>query len=233
MLFASMSWPTQPSLTKTEAAFRALRDAIEEGRLKPGEHLPVKRLMDELAMSPTPIREALRLLQAEGLVVHHAHRGVVVAEYSPESAEEVYRLRAVLEPLATELAVERATDEQIAAMRRLHDELHAALADDRRTDVAERNAAWHHAVYAASGSRYLQEFIGRLWTAIPVRAIWLTRRAAQSMRQHDRIMAAIEQRDARRARDLMREHIEVGAESTVEHLRTISRPDGDDKETRT
>jgi DNA-binding GntR family transcriptional regulator len=215
-----MPEPTR-SITKTEAAFRTLRDAIEDGRYRPGEHLRVSRLMQDLEMSPTPIREALRLLQAEGMVEHHPHRGMLVAEYSPESAEEVYRLRVVLEPMATELAVERAEPEQLAAIRARHDALVAALREDRSTDVADLNAEWHAAIYAASGSRYLQDFIARLWQAIPVRAIWLTRRASRSLEQHWAIMEAIERGDAASARDEMRAHIEFGASSTVEHLRTL------------
>jgi DNA-binding GntR family transcriptional regulator len=209
-------------MTKTEAAFHTLRSAIEEGRFRPGERLTLTRLVQELAMSPTPIREAIRLLQAEGLLEHEPHHGVVVAEYSPEKAEEIYRLRGVLEPLATELAVERATPEQVAAIRRLHDALTEAVREgSMRTDVAELNADWHRELYAASGSRYLQDFIGRLWTAIPVRAIWLTRRAEQSIAQHETIMAAIERGDAAAAAECMREHIAFGADSTTEHLRNI------------
>jgi DNA-binding GntR family transcriptional regulator len=219
--------PAPPrSVTKTEAAFRALRQAIEEGRYLPGEHLRVATLIDELGMSPTPIREALRLLQAEGLIVHHPHRGMAVAEYSPADAEDVYELRALLEPLATEQAALHATDEQIAEMRGLHEELSAALADDARTDAAELNAAWHRAVYSAGSSRHLQDIISRLWQAIPMRAIWLTGRAGISLAQHERIMLAIERRDAEAARACMREHIELGALSTVEHLRTVGRSRG-------
>lgn len=211
-------------MTKTEAAFHTLRSGIEEGRFRPGERLTLARLLKELDMSPTPIREAIRLLQAEGLLEHEPHHGVIVAEYSPEKAEEVYRLRAVLEPLATELAVERATPEQVAAIRRLHDALAGAVREGTgRTDVAALNAEWHRQLYAASGSRYLQEFIARLWTAVPVRAIWLTRRAASSVAQHETIMEAIEQGDARAAAECMREHIRFGADSTTEHLRTIGR----------
>lgn len=209
-------------MTKTEAAFHTLRTAIEDGRFKPGEPLPLPRLLEELDMSPTPIREALRLLQAQGLVEHEPHRGVVVATYTPESAEEIYRLRVLLEPLATELAVERATAEQVAHIRALHDELARAVHDDEsRTDFAELNARWHRTIYEASESRHLQEFIARLWTAIPVQAIWLTRRARSSCEQHEAITEAIERRAAQEAGELMRLHVLHGASTTTEHLRRL------------
>ena len=156
------------SMTKTDLAFQTLRAAIEEGRLKPGERLTIAHLPEELSMSPTPIREAMRLLQAEGLLEHQPDRGVVV-----------------------------------------------------RTNVSELNARRHRAIYDASGSSYLNDFIARLWLALPVRAIWLTRRAAHSVAQHGEIMAAIDARESGRAAELMREHVAFGAVTTGQHLRAI------------
>lgn len=211
-------------MTKTEAAFHTLRTAIEDGRFKPGEPLPLPRLLEELDMSPTPIREALRLLQAQGLVEHVPHRGVVVATYSPEKAEEIYRLRTVLEPLATELSVSRATPDRVARIRDLHEELaHAVRNEESRTDFAELNARWHRTIYEGSESRYLQEFIARLWTAIPVQAIWLTRRAESSCDQHEAITEAIERGAADEAAELMRRHVLHGASTTTEHLRRLGK----------
>ncbi len=214
------------SVTKTEAAFRALRQAIEDGRYHPGEHLRVQRLVEDLQMSPTPIREALRMLQSEGLVVHHAHRGTTVAEYSPEDAAEVYALRLVLEPMAARLAAERVTDEQLHELRRLHTELGAAVADSYHSSAAELNVLWHRAVYNASASRYLQEFISRLWQALPGRAIWLTSRASMSLEQHERVTVALERRDPDAAFACMREHIALGATSTIAHMRSVGHAGG-------
>jgi DNA-binding GntR family transcriptional regulator len=209
------------SVTKTEAAFRALRQAIETGRLHPGEHLRVQRLVDELQMSPTPIREALRMLQSEGLVVHAAHRGTTVAEYCPDDAVEVYTLRVELEPMAARLAATRITDQELAELQQLHEELGAAIADAHHPGGADLNLRWHRAVAGACGSRYLQEFLARLWQALPARAIWLTDRAEMSYAQHARITQALEARDPDAAHACMREHISLGATSTIEHLRSI------------
>lgn len=206
--------------TKTEVAFSVLRGAIESGDLPPGDRLRANQLVEQLNMSPTPIREALRLLQAEGLVEYRAHQGMVVAEYSPESVIEVYRMRALLEPLATELSTERATDAQIAEMRAAHDALHDALqGHDIGPEIANLNADWHRAVYTPAESRLLIEFINRLWSAVPVTAFWSTNRSQKSLDQHAAIQAAIEARDVARAADLMREHVEDGARTNLESLR--------------
>jgi len=201
------------SMTKTQAAFHRIRGAIEEGRLKPGERLRTAALQKELDMSPTPIREALRLLQAQGLVEHRPHHGMVVAEYPVEETEEVYRLRVVLEPMAAGLAAERASAEQLEKIRRRLSALKEAVkAGAARVDAAELNAAWHRAVYEAAGSHYLEEFITRLWDVLPLEAIWLEIRAQASLEEHERITAALERRDAAEAAALFKRHIEATAE---------------------
>ena len=200
------------SMTKTQAAFHRIRGAIEEGRLEPGERLRATALQKELGMSPTPIREALRLLQAQGLVEHRPHHGMVVAEYTVEETEEVYRLRVVLEPMAAGLAAERASAEQLGTIRRRLEDLKDAVeAGATRVDGAELNAAWHRAVYVAAGSRYLEEFIARLWGILPLEAIWLESRSEASVEEHERITAAVEQGDATVAAALTKRHIEATA----------------------
>lgn len=209
--------------TKTEAAFRTIRARLEDGHFKPGERLTVKMLADELKMSPTPIRESLRLLEAQGLVEHVPHHGVMVTEYSPRRAEKIYEARAALEPRATRFAAQRASDEQLKLIRATHMELEAAVESGSiRVDVASLNAKWHRAVYASADSEYIDKCIDQLWSAFPVEAIWLTRRGLTSITEHQEIMEALERRDALAAEDLMRKHIELGAQSILEHLRNIS-----------
>lgn len=194
-------------LTKTEAAYRTLRSAIESGQLAPRERLRIQALQARFGMSATPIREALRMLQADGLVSHVAHRGMVVTEFTSESVQEIFRLRTVLEPLATELAVTKASDEQLDEIAAIQHQL--STADETRLVVSgpNLNAAWHQAIYRTAGSRYLEEFISRLWTALPVEALWVTRHARESILQHDAIMVAIRARNGVLASELMRQHI--------------------------
>lgn len=206
------------SMTKTQAAFHRIRSSIEGGRLKPGDRLRAGALQEELGMSPTPIREALRLLQAQGLVEHRPHHGMVVAEYPAEQTEEVYRLRLALEPMATGLAAERASVEQLERIRRQHGILEDAVESGGRMDAAELNASWHRAVYEAAGSRYLEEFIARLWSVLPLEAVWQSDRSESSVEEHERITAAIERRDAMQAAALMQRHIEGTSELTKGRL---------------
>src|SRR5262249_27974583 len=91
--------------TKAQIALEEVRERLRAGQLRPGERVRVDDLARELAMSPTPIREAVRLLQADGLLLYRPHHGIVVTELSSSATEEVYCLRLLLEPLATKLGV--------------------------------------------------------------------------------------------------------------------------------
>ena len=176
--------------TKTELALQVLRDRIRTGQFEPGQRLRLKDLTADLGMSPTPIREALRLLQADGFVDYRPHQGIVVAELSLSEVDGVLRLRRLLEPFAVELAVARADGR--AQARELRAAAREAAGRGRVADadiaVSEYNVAWHWAIYDAAGSPHLREFIRRLWDAFPWRTMWGSRaRAEQSaVEQHER-----------------------------------------------
>lgn len=215
---------TNPDLpghqTKTELALRVLRERIRSGELPAGHRLQVYDLTDELGMSPTPIREALRLLQADRLVHYEPHRGVVVARHSPERLADVYAMRLELEPMATRLAIERMTPEQKEVVDAVHQKFVAATKADRSARMAKLNSDWHLAIYQASGSAMLQEFITRLWDVFPWRTNWaLDQRAADSLVEHERVMAAINDHDAEAGAKAMRAHIEAGSASEQPHER--------------
>lgn len=205
--------------TKTELALQVLRERIRTGELEPGRRVRLKDLTRELGMSPTPIREALRLLQADGLVVYRPHQGIVIAELSARETSDVVRLRALLEPYAVELAVPGLTTAQLRQLERLHAKLLAGVASGRGTAVSEANAAWHWAIYDAAQSAYLKEFIRRLWDAYPWRTMWaLPGRSEQSADEHEAVMEAIRDGDAALAASRMRDHIASSEQSLLDRL---------------
>lgn len=206
--------------TKTELALQALRERIRSGELQPGQRLRVDDLTRELGMSPTPIREALRLLQADRLVDYRAHHGIVVAELSAETTVEVYRLRSLLEPLAVELAVPRLTEGDVEELERLHERHARAPSSKGSATVSDRNRAWHWAIYEASGWPILNDLVRQLWEAFPWRTMWaLPGRTSLSLEQHEAVMEGIRARDAALASEAMREHVTSGCETLVAHLR--------------
>jgi DNA-binding GntR family transcriptional regulator len=211
---------TPRHLTKTELALQAIRERIRAGQLRPGERLRVDELTRELGMSPTPIREALRLLQADRLVDYQPHHRIVVAELSADTTEEVYYLRAMLEPLAVELAVPRLSARDVDRLEGLRQGHATARGSRKGVAGADPNRDWHWAIYEASGWQILNDLIRQLWEAFPWRTMWaLAGRLDLSLAEHEAVMTAIRDRDAPAAAEAMREHITSGRETLLAHLR--------------
>ena len=148
--------------TLADRAFAALHDAIVAGRLAPGERLPIEELGVALGMSAMPIREALRRLDAAGLVENIPHRGGRVTELSIPDLAEVYEARLALEPLAVRRAALRFGEAEAAlATERLAtlDE----LPDDSSPETWAAHTAFHFALYDAADSRWLLRLIEPLW----------------------------------------------------------------------
>lgn len=205
--------------TKTEIALQILRDRIRTGELRPGQRLRVTTLRDELAMSPTPIREALRLLQADGLVTYQPHQGITVAGLSPETTSEISLLRGTLEALATELAVPKLVEQGADELVRMHEKLVRALESGHGARINDLNSAWHWHIYDAAQSSYLLEFIRRLWDRYPWRTMWvLPGRVRKSIEEHSAVMDAICAGDAAEAGARMRAHIMSGERSLLDSV---------------
>jgi len=204
--------------SKTMFAVDALRTKILAGDIGPGERFDVRRIAAELEMSITPVREALRVLQADGLVSYDEHRSISAMELKAEDAVELYLLRSSLESLATRLATDRWTDDDEAAIRGAHVEMTAAAkaGDPGRTSLANRT--WHFAVYGAAHTRFVEPAITRLWVQIAWSATWsVPGRLQASVVEHQAITDALLARKPRQAEKLMREHINGGQRAVLEH----------------
>jgi DNA-binding GntR family transcriptional regulator len=184
--------------TLAEKAFAALHGAILNGELRPGERLLIEDLAERLEMSPMPVREALRRLDAVGLVEQVPHRGARVAELSVEDLAEVYEARIALEPLAVKHAAERFADEDA---ERAADSLACHVEAYRSGDVAAAWAAhteFHFALYNAAGSRWLLRLITPLWESSERYRLAVgdvQRSLDQRRREHERILDACVRRD--------------------------------------
>jgi DNA-binding GntR family transcriptional regulator len=200
--------------TKTELALRVLRERIRSGEYEAGRRLQVEGLSAELGMSPTPIREALRLLQADRLVHYEPHRGVVVARSASDSLPDVYEMRLALEPLATRLAIERMTAKQREDTEQIHERLVEVGKAGGGARLATLNSDWHWAIYGVCGVESMQEFIQRLWNVFPWRTNWaLDQRSMDSVIEHERVMDALQAGDAAAGAEAMRQHILAGSKS--------------------
>src|SRR5581483_7640907 len=148
--------------TLAEKAFETLHTAIITGQLRPGTRLPIEELAEILEMSPMPIREAVRRLDAAGLVENIPHRGARVTELSITDLAEVYEARLALEVLAIRRAAELFTAEDEEAAREKLSDLHA-MPDDNSARTSAAHAAFHFSLYEAARSAWLMRLIRPVW----------------------------------------------------------------------
>ena len=212
-----MSWPEPAAApdrlniaSVVDQVYAAIRERITSGSLPRGARVHQEDLAEELGVSRTPVREALRRLAAEGLVEMRTNRGARVADVDQAGMRVSYEARTVIEPGAARLAAVQRLDEPLARMR-------AAVAAQRRSlrnvqRSFEANREFHLALAAASGNEFLSQFAERLWVArigetIYERQVQTQERMLLDVREHEQILEAIEAGDGRRAESLTRRHL--------------------------
>jgi DNA-binding GntR family transcriptional regulator len=202
--------------TLVEYASERLRESILAGELPPGKRVLLDSIAHELGISPIPLREALRTLATEGLVVPLPHRGYTVAKLTVPDLQETYRLRLLLEPLAVKLAVPRLTEVDIAHLTTELDLLARAFDEGNWPNHRTHHRSWHFGIYVRCESAWLMRFIDMLWLNSE-RYQRLTAsiegELRERMKEHRRIFAAVKAGDADRAASLMHEHLNSAEES--------------------
>ena len=206
--------------TKTELAVNTLRERITSGETSPGTHFTYAGLAKQLGMSQTPVREAVRILQSEGLIRQQPHKGPTVAELqnlSVAEAQDIYVVRVILEREATRLGAPHIDEPTLTELRQTLEDMRQA---DRGHAVRKLHTDWHFQIYRAAGSRYLEQMVTWAWNRFPWEAVWLVPgRWETAMEQHDAIADALASGDADEAANLMEEHIMTGRDAVLEHLR--------------
>ena len=138
-----------------DVVFNTLRQAILRGELKPGERLMESQLANKLGVSRTPIREALRKLELEGLVNMVPRKGAEVADITEKSLRDVLEVRKALEELSVQLACEKITEEEIEELKRVAERFKDTLDDQDVTKIAEADVAFHDVIYTATDNQKL------------------------------------------------------------------------------
>lgn len=204
-------------LSKVEYVLERLREDIQSGEIAAGANLRQQELAQRYGVSATPVREALRLLEADGSITYSQHRGVVVSELRPEEINDLYRLRSAAEGSTVEAAVERLSPEQIERIVAAHDRLAETGGEGEATALSRMNREFHFAIYE-SVSPVVSSFIAQLWTALPARlTIWeVESQAKVLLEEHQAILDAIVRGDAAEAGRLMAAHV-----MTSEHFRQV------------
>lgn len=208
--------------TDTQYAHSVLREAILQGHLRPGERLLVDALGTELGMSRTPVREALLMLEREGLVSSLPKRGTVVRVFTPTEVDEIYRMRMLLEGTAARQAAALITEDQVRALQAIHDDMERRIGEDHAEGseafgewlqfMVARNNEFHSILVKASNFAVLERVLKSV-VALPLvlRAFsWYSKdEVRRSNQQHQEIVRAVANRDAARAEALTAEHIDL------------------------
>ena len=210
-----------PKPLSADGAYRHVLDAITSGRIKPGERVREERLAAEFGISRTPVREALRRLETQGLLVHAPHKGMIVRQLDHQSVTELYFMREVLESAAAELAARHATDVEIEVM----DEILAADAH-RLTDaeaMALSNKSFHETLYQVAHNRYLVESLAGLRSAMSLlgpTTLGIPGRPEEAASEHRALLDAIKARDPAAAAGAAKRHIRSAHKARLRRMGT-------------
>lgn len=199
-----------------------LRQRIVEGALPPGAKLNERELAEELAVSRTPLREAIRMLAAEGLVALLPNRGAVVAQLSMQDVADTFEVIARLEGASGELAAARITPAALAEVQALHVEMLAAWTRRDLPAYYRHNAAIHDAINAAAGNAVLTATYRQLNARLQAwrfRSNFDERKWAAAVQEHERMVALLAARDGAALRALLEAHVRHKCAAVLDLMR--------------
>lgn len=198
----------QEYLTKQQIVYKALRESIQSGELRPGEPLPLSRLAGKYSVSEIPVREALRQLEQEGLVDLRPHTQAVVKDITHEDWHWVAELRLVLEPMAVRQAVGRLSQADFEELERLIDEMERANRVGDSVAYQKLNGAFHDRIYSRTTNRRLHRILRELWsTAQRFGAVYrMPGHMDAGQAEHRELVAHLRAGDAVAAERAMRQH---------------------------
>ncbi len=197
-----------------EEVAELLRQRIFKRELEPGSWIDEVKLAEEYGISRTPLREALKVLAAEGLVTMKVRRGAYVTGVSERDLADVYHLLALLESDAAGVAAEQASAPQMQHLQHLHEQLRAARND--REEFFRLNEAFHSELLRIAGNRWRDQLVADLRKVMKLNrqhSLLKAGRIEESLAEHEALMQALQQRDGPVAAQRMREHFRSGLEA--------------------
>lgn len=205
-----------------DVVFNTLRQAILRGELKPGERLMEIQLANKLGVSRTPIREAIRKLELEGLVLMIPRRGAEVAEITEKNLRDVLEVREALEVLSVQLACEHITQEQVKDMKAAASAFKSVLKSGDVTKIAEADVHFHDVIALATGNQKLIQILNNLREQMyRYRVEYLKNEKiyTQLLEEHEKLIEAIETRQKDAAVRIVCQHIDNQAEAISDLIR--------------
>lgn len=218
----------RPPESLGDYAIRALREDLIEGRLVPGQRISMEVLAADMGISHVPLREAIRYLEAEGHLQRDPRSQVRVTPISPEEADEIYRLREILESEANSTGVPQLTDADIGALDRHLAAMEDAVSHNDIAQFARSNRAFHFVAFERAGSHWMLRFMNIIWDAAARYQTSLFQQEGWEVdlqSHHRRLRDAMARRDPDEVNRVMDEHRRV----TIEASRGLPPHDADEE----
>lgn len=208
-------------ISQGQDAYQRLIAQIRSGSLRPGDRLTETDLAMRLGISRTPVREAIRALEADGLVVHIPRVGASIRRLGYSEVTELYEMRMVLEGTAARLSARTASEVELAELDTISHEMAEAQADDLR--LYELNRQFHRTLLNAARNRFLIDAVAGLEKTLLIlgpSTMEDSARAAEAQTEHEALLAALHNRDAEAAEALMRHHIRAAHRIRLRQFRS-------------
>ncbi|MCI8465640.1 MAG: GntR family transcriptional regulator [Lachnospiraceae bacterium] len=205
-----------------DVVFNTLRRAILRGELIPGQRLMEIQLAEKMGVSRTPVREAIRKLELEGLVVMIPRKGAEVAHISGKNLRDVLEVRRALEELAGELACKRMTEEELRLLEKANHKFTSVLGSDDITVIAQADEAFHGLIYQATDNERLIQMVNHLREQMYRYRIEHIKDRSQRrvlVQEHQEIMRALALRDVEATRRTIRNHINKQEITVARHIK--------------
>lgn len=204
-----------------DVVFQTLRQAILRGTLQPGERLMEIHLAQKLGVSRTPVREAIRMLELEGLVIMVPRKGAIVAEITVSDLEDVLEVRAALEDLAVRKACQNMTGEQIEELKEAARKFEESLKKEDLIACAQADVAFHELITASTQNQRLIQILNNIREQIyryRLENLKDKTSHANLVEEHARICQALEERSEEKVCEAIKVHIEHQKKSIIESL---------------
>ena len=211
-----------------EVVCETLRDAVRRGVLQPGERLVEIQLAEDLGVSRTPVREAIRKLEMEGYVIMMPRRGTYVADLSIRDINEVFEIRTSLESLASGLAAERITEDELEKLQRLLVEIGTHIKNGDMESIVRTDTEFHDLLYQASRNARLVGIISNLreqLTRFRTTSMSYPGRLKATLEEHRNIVEAIAQGDEKAARKAAEHHMEKSEQTLLASVKDKEKSD--------
>ena len=211
-----------------EVVCETLRDAVRRGVLKPGERLMEIQLAEELGVSRTPVREAIRKLEMEGYVIMMPRRGTYIADLSIRDINEVFEIRTSLESLASALAADRITEDELEKLQRLLVQIGTHIKSGDMESIVRTDTEFHDLLYQASRNTRLVGIISNLreqLTRFRTTSMSFPGRLKATLEEHRKIVEAIAQGDEKAARKAAEHHMEKSEQTLLASMKSKEKKD--------